>query len=991
MAHRAEEGIKKQLSDKNLSSRAGELLGALVSAPDRESALLLLWRFCEEASAEVLARVDPLLLGAIFSHSESFSERLVARPEDALFLEEAYEPERSFEDFWQMLGEPEEDIPSLQRQLRRFRNRAYLRIALRDVLGLADIPSLTREISRVAEVVLAGAVAGIKKRQEKEIGVPLAHGETPCGFVVLGMGKLGGEELNFSSDIDLIYVYETDNGSAGPLSLHAYFTRFAEILTRVVSEVTEEGFAFRVDLRLRPEGTRGALVNSLRSLEAYYEAFGRTWERAALLKARPVAGDLALGEQVLAMLQPYIYRRSLDLKQLKEIRELNRQIKQELNRRSTTVWDVKLGRGGIREIEFFVQALQLVYAGREVRLREKNTLRALDRLLYAGRISAREHASLRDAYIFFRRVEHRLQLLRERQTHTLPSSTEALLRLARSLGYQGESPEKEILEEISLHRQKVSTIFETLFAGEEEPQDPLFHPAKGGAFEIFEEIPFILAKDTPPEERIKALSSLGFSEPEGAERLLASLEKRPFSPFSPSAPPEVASLAQFLLTEVVQSPNPDRALLHLSTFIRPTSGIGYIKLFAQNPHLGRLLVNLFGTSDLLADYFVRHPDLIESLLSAGRAELRRKKERLKEALCSRMEKGSDLEERLRIMRRFHQEETLRIALHDIGGELDWGAIQEELSDLAEVLVQTCLEEAIREDAARSGEEGPAAPIAILGMGKLGGRELGYKSDLDLVFLYDGAPLAVERCVRIAQRTIFFLTCRLEEGLLYEIDTRLRPSGNQGALVASVEGFARYHGVGEGNTGAGQHAQLWEEQALIRARGVAGDKELLKRAVHIAKQAAFRPREKKQVFGEIRRMRKRMEEEIPKRGTFHLKASAGGMVDVEFAVQALQLIYGHQGGKLCSPNTQEALAALQEAGYVSPEAARDLGEAYTWLGRLSSRVRLLYDQSISEIRDTPAALRGIARSLGFSSVQAFREELERLRSLVRARFDEIVSA
>jgi glutamate-ammonia-ligase adenylyltransferase len=846
----------------------------------------------------------------------------------------------------------------VMRVLRQYRHREMLRLGARE-LGWGSFAEVGRELSALAGACLECAVATARREVERRFGPALEGDGRRARFVVIGMGKLGGAELNFSSDIDLIYAYSSDDGHAGPLTLHELFVRLAERVTRLLAEPTEDGFVFRVDLRLRPEGQRGPLANSAAGLEGYYESWGRPWERQAWIKARPVAGDRDLGDEVLRTLEPFVYPRTTGPRIIEDISELNRRIQAEL--RGDASGNVKLGPGGIREIEFFTQALQLLHGGKNPSLRERNTLRALDRLLFAGVVSEREHRLLADAYVFLRRLEHRLQLDQGQQTHSLPEDEQALLRLGRRLG----SPTVAVFQAaLARHRDAVSEIYGTLGAVEAVPAAlaPLLAP-------------------TTSEAGLRAgLEALGFDDPEASAQELEILRGKPQSPFGPGATGPAARLAPVLLEEIARSPDPDLALRHISALVsRRGASAGLWTVLEEQRPLVRLLVSLFGTSDFLAKLFLMQPDLIEELLTLGRAAPHKTKDQVREELAARLAApaAATYEDALNVLRRCRNEELVRIGLYDSAGALDVLAVQEQLTDLADAILETTVPLVVAQVAARYGEPhfagadgAPAEParLAVVGLGKLGGRELTYASDLDVIFIYsgagtDGATSGITRqefFVRVATRLISALGSWMDEGRLYEVDTRLRPSGQHGALVSAVGAFAEYHE---------KQAWLWERQALIRARFVAGDEPLgrvLEGLAHeyvYGRTAGGAPAA---MAEEIARLRARMERELSREGPgeYNIKSGRGGLVDVEFVTQYLQLCHGGVDARLRARGTFDALTALTAAGILTEDLGQTLSEAYVFLRRLENRLRIVQDRSISELRSDPLEIDKLARRMGY---------------------------
>jgi len=840
---------------------------------------------------------------------------------------------------------------SFARRLRAHKQVEMLRIALNDLSG-ASIPDVTRDLSRLAERAFEAAVQFHYRRLCALHGPPAERSAGgPSGFCVLGMGKLGGEELNFSSDADVLYVYDKDGRTQGanPIDHFAFYARLAEAVTASVGSpgaTPEGGFVFRVDLDLRPEGRSGPIVNAIRGLELYYESQGAAWERFALLKARPIAGDLDAGEDALRRLVPFVFRKYFDLKAIDEMRQLKARAEKEAARAPGI--DLKLGRGGIREIEFFVQALQLLHGGRDPNLRVRGTMKALDRLLYAGLISSRDRDELAEAYVVLRRLEHRVQMLAERQTHSMPEDVRENQRLARRTGYQDASA---MSADLALHRSRVEARFKDLLrvaSGSGPSEDPRAAAAAD--------------PDATPEQRAAALAELGFDQPDATAEELARLAQKRGTPFQQAQP-----LGAALVTELAAAPDPDQALRHLADLYGgPVHPHATSELLAQSPRTTRLLISLFGSSDYLSRQLLTHPELIDQLVLRGAAALVRERADLRDDLANRLRPLSplDVEAALTELRRFRNEEVLRIALHDVAGALAVEQVSRQLSDLADACVDACFALARAEIEKRYGKRD--AEMVVLALGKLGGRELGYHSDLDLLFLYSSAGehgANHEYFARIAQKLISHLTLPLREGFLYRIDTRLRPSGSAGPLVVSFDALASYHG---------REARLWERQALLRLRPVAGDEALFERAfAQVIEPSVYRPIDRAAAAKELLSMRERIEREIADEspGRYNSKLGRGGLVDVEFAVQFLQLAHGADDPQIRSANTPQALGLLLEHGHLAAQDHAPLARGYRFLRRLESRLRIVRDRSVDRLPEGGAELLRLARRMGYSGPRA----------------------
>lgn len=844
------------------------------------------------------------------------------------------------------------DAEGIQRRLRRYKYRELLRLMVRDAALKAPMPELGREQSALAEACIRAALAWAERSLTARYGTP----ETP-GFCVLGLGKLGGEDLNFSSDVDLIYLYREDGhtsgGSSGALPSVQFYTRLGELVTQALSRTTADGFCYRVDLNLRPQGRGGAMVVSLPSALAYYELYGRTWERAALLKARCVAGDAELADELLAGLGPFLWPRSLDLSAVDSLRDLKAQIDL---RGKASADDVKLGPGGIREVEFFVNALQLLQGGKDSTLRERVTMRALRKLERAGFVSGPDADALEEAYLFLRRVENRLQMLEERQTQALPQGERERRRLAASLRFKDWDA---LHAELSRHRRFVLEAFNTLLgqtARDEMPDEPLLWLA--------------LDPELAIEERKAALEKRGFA---ASERALTELERLSRVHRSPFALGGSGVKAVRLLSQLAQTPDPDQALMLFSDFLtRLNQPEGYLDLLTNLPRASRRLFNLFGQSEFLARIFLRHPELLDALVQQQLDEPVKSSERIRQELAARLGRHTDPEARHAAMPRFKNEELLRIGLNDISGDLSVPDVARQLTAVADAVLDECLFLAEGEQRERYGvpmrgsmREG----LVVIAMGKQGGYELGYHSDLDLIFVYSGEGGAEttggtrgtlthrEYFAKVVQRLLSLLTVQLREGYLYKIDARLRPSGNQGALVVSLDAFRKHHQ---------ERAQLWERQALVKARPVAGDTtrfQLLQENV-LTPLVYERPLPP-DAAAEIDRLRTRMEREVAHETADELnpKAGHGGLVDVEFTVQYLQLLHGREHPRVRGTNTLTAIDALFSEGCISVEDTEALRSGYLFLRRLENRLRLVHGHSLTRMPTRGRALSQLARRLG----------------------------
>jgi glutamate-ammonia-ligase adenylyltransferase len=687
------------------------LIDEALKAADPDQALNGLERFCNSQPQELLQLIltVPLrrqqlvtILGAspfltnILCREEEFPRRLLIDGKiDGLKNEE------------EMRGELRSLIPDaadfvmLQKGLRRYKCQEILRIAGRDLCGLDDLPRTTYALSALAGATLQRACEICGHLLQAEYGVPLLDsltGDEPveAEFTVFGMGKFGGFELNFSSDIDLIYFYTSEKGmTAGvptpsggrrnQIHLHQYFSKLADLVSKAVGQATEDGFVFRVDLRLRPEGNSGEMATPLRSAEIYYEHWGQSWERAAMIKARPVAGSIPLGEKLLKNLEPFIFRRYLDYGMVEDIKGMKQKIDHNLTREREGERNLKLGRGGIREIEFFIQALQLIYAGKQPALREKGSMAALEKLVEAGLVRVEEATLLSEAYTFLRTVEHRIQVVQERQTHNLPESDAELLSLARRSGFASVVEFRATLER---HRQGVHTIFHDLFYSAETTLRDDIRP----------EILWLFDPAADPDLVMDYLEEQGSKNPTGAYESLLSLRDGPKnSPLTQRARRHFERIAPLLMQEVLASPEPEMALRNLERFLGALRARAtFYALLAENRTIITLLVSLFATSQFLSRIFILHPEILDALVSSSYNVTFKERETMVDELATQLALHPDYEDQLGILRRFHKEETLRIGLNDIHGNTRLAESTLQLSSLADVCLSAAVEMARHE-------------------------------------------------------------------------------------------------------------------------------------------------------------------------------------------------------------------------------------------------------------------------------------------------------
>ncbi len=809
--------------------------------------------------------------------------------------------------------------------LRRLRQRYMLRIVWRDFCKLADTLQTVADTSILAEVCIQEALAVCSAELERKHGRPIGRRSgQPQQLVVLAMGKLGAGELNVSSDIDLIFAFpevgQTD-GEQRPLSNEEFFTKLGRALIAALDQVTADGFVFRVDMRLRPYGESGALVHNFTALEEYYQDQGRDWERYALIKARPVTGDPTRAAELMTALKPFIFRRYVDFGVIDSLRGMKQMINAEVRRRRLDD-NVKLGHGGIREVEFIAQCFQLIRGGRDLGLQRRELLPVLDECAVLGCLPAAAVAELRRAYLLLRDAEHAIQGYRDQQSQTLPSDTLHRQAMATVLGFQNWDA---FAAELQAQRELVSGHFRDLIAPpeseDEEGEDDLILWGPGLTEEALHELGF-----GQPAESLRLLQELA----QGKRLLTLQVEGR-------------ARLEQFmpqLLRACADLEQPDLALARLLPLVNAVlRRSAYLVLLLENPQALDELVLLCEVSPWIAEQMARHPVLLDELLDRASLYHAPDKNLLQDELQQQVARLAldDLEAQMDALRYFRASHVLRVAASELTGRLPLMKVSDKLSWIAEVILDQVLAVAWADMTRKHGEppRGSVGPgFAVFGYGKLGGLELGYGSDLDLVFVYDAAARGRtdgERSLdnqvfytRLGQRMIHIIETRMAMGQLYEVDMRLRPSGESGMLVCTADAFRKYQQ---------ESAWTWEHQALVRARFVAGDPDVAKQVETVRHEVLCQARDEVELAREVVRMRRRMREHLlPKRisesGEFHLKQGAGGIVDIEFMVQYAVLAWSHRVPELAhwSDNVR-ILETLGREGLFEQHECDELTEAY----------------------------------------------------------------
>ncbi|PPT58939.1 bifunctional [glutamate--ammonia ligase]-adenylyl-L-tyrosine phosphorylase/[glutamate--ammonia-ligase] adenylyltransferase [Xanthomonas arboricola] len=803
-------------------------------------------------------------------------------------------------------------------QLRRYRSAESTRLVWRDVLDLDSVDATLAGATRLAETCLQCGLQALEQQFRDRHGQVIAEDGSVQRLVVFGLGKLGGGELNFSSDVDLVYAYPQGGQSDGarPLAAEEYFARLGQQLAKLLDETTADGFSHRVDLRLRPFGTAGRVALSFTGMDQYFQREGRDWERYAWLKARAVAGDIDAGEAWLETLRPFVYRRYLDFTALDGLREMKAAITAEVARHDR-LDDIKRGPGGIREIEFLAQSLQLIRGGREPSLRERRLLPALQALVEAGQIDADNGHALTEAYRFLRRLENRLQMLRDAQTHALPQGPLDRERIALGLGY-ADWP--ALLQALAPQRARVAAEFAELLAPRVRATAP---DALADYWRAL------------PEGDAAPLAGIGLHDPAGAHQVLADFaQSSGVRALSDTASARLDRVMPALLHAATRASQPDAAVRRMLGLLQSTlRRTSYLALLDEQPSALARLVDVLSRSALLAERLAAHPLLLDELLDTRISGPLPDRDAL-HAACLDTLQIEDTEAALRELNERRLALSFRIALATLDGRQQAVDSTQQLAWLAEAVVQTVLQLARRELIAAHGQVRGGA-FAIIGYGSLGGLELGFGSDLDLVFLYDH-PREVEASdgkraleagrwfARLAQKVMTLLAAETGAGRLYEIDVRLRPDGGKGALVSSLASYRDYQR---------ERAWTWEHQALVRARAVAGDAALCAAFAQVRADTLTRVRDTAVLHEDVRKMRARMRSELDRSdaGRLDLKQGAGGLVDLEFVLQAGVLGQAAQHPELLLACATPALIdALVQAQWLPAERAAPLHQAHAAL-------------------------------------------------------------
>jgi glutamate-ammonia-ligase adenylyltransferase len=914
---------------------------------------------------------SPFLRGLILDDPARFATLLEADPEKRL-RQVAAAAARAWK---------KADEASLMKALRLARQETALLVALTDLAGLADVDAVTAALTRFADAAIGAAVRFILAEAAREGAITVADPAKPdegCGWILLGMGKLGAGELNYSSDIDLIVLYDPAVAKVADESAIAkLFVRFTRRLVHILQERTEDGYVFRTDLRLRPDPGATNIALSTEAALQYYESLGQNWERAALIKARPVAGDIAAGEAFLAELVPYIWRKYLDYAAIADIHSIKRQIHDFRGHAEVAVagHNVKLGRGGIREIEFFVQTQQLIAGGRNPSLRCRRTIDTLAGLAKGGWIDAATRDDLTAAYRALRTVEHCVQMVADEQTHTLPEDPEALAVTGRMAGFKtADAFAKALTTTLGTVRDRYAALFEAA---------PSLTSALGS---------LVFTGDTDDPETIATLSRLGYRNPAEVTKTVRAWHFGRYPAMrSATARERLTEFVPALIEALATTDNADQAFLAFDRFLaRLPAGVQLFSLLNSNPGLLGLIATMLATAPRLAETVASRAHVLDALIEPAFFGRVPDRTTLEDRLGTLLGEARDYEDILNRARSFGQEQSFLIGVRVLAGTIGARQAGGAYADLADVLVAALFDAARREFEAAHGRLAKGEAV-VVAMGKLGGREMTAASDLDLIFLYDFDERATasdgERPLpgllyftRLTQRLLAALSAPTAEGTLYEVDFRLRPSGKSGPLATHIDAFAAYQS---------RDAWTWEHMALTRARVIAGDSGLAARAGKEIARALKTRRDPKKTAADILEMRAMIETEKGGGGPWDLKQAPGGLVDIEFVAQWLALTHGARHPKILSTETEAVLAAAAKAGLLPAREAEILIPALRLLQALTQVLRLCVTGPFKPEEAPKGLLDLLARAGELPDFAALDRHLRDTEAAVRASFERLI--
>ena len=914
---------------------------------------------CQKILSDPAARC---LAEAIFGNSPYLSNCMIGAPEFSCRLFTQC-PDDMFAALLDEIRDTPAGTGDTGKMLRKAKKKAALCIALADIAGYWPLEKVTGALSEFADLAISTATAQAlltaATRGDLELRDP-EHPEIGSGLVVLGMGKLGGRELNYSSDVDLIVLFDPDRvKSADPDNLQTAFVRLTRTLVQLLEDRTADGYVFRTDLRLRPDPGATPLAISVLAAETYYESIGQNWECAAMIKARPVAGDLVAGQAFLKWLTPFIWRKNLDFAAIQDIHSIKRQINAQRGRTGVFLpgHNVKLGHGGIREIEFFAQTQQLIWGGRVPELRLTRTEETLGKLTECGQIEPQVRDDMIAAYRYLRWVEHRLQMVDDQQTHSLPEDMSQLADTATFLGYDDITA---FSSELTGHLEKVETHYAGLFN-----DAPSLSVASPEGEEFIGNLVFTGGDSDP--ETIKTIESLGFKNASAVDATVRGWHHGRYRAMRSSRAREL--LTEFfpvLLKALADTPDPDATFNRLDGFLSGLpAGVQLFSMFSLNPGLLDLVAEIMGGAPRLADHLARRPQVLESVLTSDFFAPPPDIDAMHLELEQKLGQANHFEDVLVICRRWANDLRFQVGVQSLNGRIDPRASAWVLSDIAEVAISKLHAKVEEEFAIKHGHIA-GSELVVIGMGKLGSREMTPESDLDLVFVYnvpdedlvDGAassdgikPLhPTQYFARLSQRLINAITAQTSEGMLYEVDMRLRPSGATGPIASSLTSFVLYHE---------QESWTWEHMALTRARIIVGPAELGDKIETAIKDVLTRKQDLEKLLTDVAEMRERIDREHHTDFIWDVKHLRGGLVDVEFIAQYLQLRHAHDHPDVLARDTRSVLENIKRLKLLNDDIADELIDATQFWLSLQGMLRLTLSRDMRNSRDhsIPKGLQG----------------------------------
>jgi glutamate-ammonia-ligase adenylyltransferase len=866
--------------------------------------------------------------------------------------------------------------------LRIAKRRTALAIALADIAGIWPPEMVTQSLTRFADAAVKGALRFVLREAARKAEITVQDGatlEATSGLTILAMGKYGAFELNYSSDIDLVVFYDPrrfpfrkrDDPRGAAVDL-------VRGIVKLLTEITTDGYVFRVDLRLRPDAGATQVAISIDAAESYYEGMGQNWERAAFIKARACAGDPETGAYFLKAIVPFIWRRNLDYAAIEDIHSIKRQIHAHEGHGTIAVagHNIKLGRGGIREIEFFAQTQQLILGGRMPDLRQRSTAAALDALCVRGLVTEKTRTELKHAYRFLRTLEHRLQMIEDQQTHTIPKAPEDVAHVACFLGYPDtQSFRAALTEQLTI----VQGHYARLFEREQE----LTATEGNLVFTGVEEDP----------ETLATLERMGFRDPAHASAAIRGWHHgRIRATRSARARELLTKLVPVLLPALAATADPDAAFAQFDRFLTNLpAGVQLFSLLLARPDLLALIAAIMGSAPRLAQHLARAPATLDALIDADFLHGLPSRERLDALLGEQLSQVTGYEDALDVVRRFAKEQMFRVGVQIIQGTATAAAAGPAFAAIAETVVAGLLPVVERELGETAGTI-PGGAFAVVAMGKLGGREMTAGSDLDLIFVYD-VPAGIEASngpkplpvivyyARLAQRFISALTAPTGAGGLYEVDMRLRPTGNKGPVAVSLESFSRYHA---------SESWTWERMALTRARVIASPGQLARQVEAVIGKTLEATVEAARIIADAREMRQKLAAQFPSSNRWELKFAAGGLVDIEFIAQTLELCAAQGGGDVLDSNTIAALRKLGAAGVLAPNDAQSLVDAASLQQALTQVLRIALDDTLDPKTATPGLQGLLQRAAGSTDFAELESRLEAAQSNVRTLFERVLA-